>query len=175
MDSENIFNSSSPGTHADFTLLVGSNPSQGFRERSVQRMDTCDQLLPGTEAWKPSLLYGAQTQPGVSTFSFVLPHVCAKLLPSCPTLSDPMDHSPPGCSVHGTLQARILEGCHALLQGVFLAQGSNLHLLRLNTGHQPHLYHQHHLGSPGHLKSRLQFLSNYGQESRGVYPYLLHE
>ena len=28
---------------------------------------------------------------------------------SCPTLCDPMDHSPPGSSVHGILQARILE------------------------------------------------------------------
>ena len=33
----------------------------------------------------------------------------AKLLQSCPTLSDPMDCSPPGSSVHGTLQARVLE------------------------------------------------------------------
>ena len=28
---------------------------------------------------------------------------------SCPTLCDPMDCSPPGFSVHGILQARILE------------------------------------------------------------------
>ena len=28
---------------------------------------------------------------------------------SCPTLSDPMDCSPPGSSVHGILQARALE------------------------------------------------------------------
>ena len=27
----------------------------------------------------------------------------------CPTLFDPMDYSPPGSSVHGTLQARIVE------------------------------------------------------------------
>ena len=33
----------------------------------------------------------------------------AKSLQSCPTLRDPMDCSPPGCSVHGTLQARTLE------------------------------------------------------------------
>ena len=35
--------------------------------------------------------------------------VHAKLLQSCPTLRDPMDSSPPGSSVHGILQARILE------------------------------------------------------------------
>ena len=33
----------------------------------------------------------------------------AKLLQSCPTLCDPMDCSLPGSSVHGILQARILE------------------------------------------------------------------
>ena len=33
----------------------------------------------------------------------------AKLLQLCPTLCDPMNYSPPGSSVHGILQARILE------------------------------------------------------------------
>ena len=28
---------------------------------------------------------------------------------SCPTPSDPMDYSPPGSSIHGILQARVLE------------------------------------------------------------------
>ena len=36
-------------------------------------------------------------------------YVHAKLLQSCPTLCDPMDHSPPGSSVRGILQARIQE------------------------------------------------------------------
>ena len=35
--------------------------------------------------------------------------VCAKSLQLCPTLGKPMDCSPPGSSVHGVLQARILE------------------------------------------------------------------
>ena len=34
---------------------------------------------------------------------------CVKSLQSCLTLCDPMDCSPPGSSVHGILQARILE------------------------------------------------------------------
>ena len=33
----------------------------------------------------------------------------AKSLQSCPTLCDPMDCSPPGSSVHGILQARVLK------------------------------------------------------------------
>ena len=42
---------------------------------------------------------------------FYLPCVCvrAKSLPLCSTLCDSMDCSPPGSSVHGILQARILE------------------------------------------------------------------
>ena len=35
--------------------------------------------------------------------------VCAKLLQLCLTPCDPMDCSPPGSSVHGILQARLLE------------------------------------------------------------------
>ena len=33
----------------------------------------------------------------------------AQALQSCPTLCDPMDSHPPGSSIHGILQARILE------------------------------------------------------------------
>ena len=35
--------------------------------------------------------------------------LCAKFLQSCLTLCDSMDYNPPGYSVHGVLQARILE------------------------------------------------------------------
>jgi len=40
-----------------------------------------------------------------------------------------MIYSPRGSSVHGILQARTGEGCHFLLQGIFLTQGSHPHLL----------------------------------------------
>ena len=42
-------------------------------------------------------------------FQWVLCILCAKLCQLCPTLCDPMDYSPLGSSVHGILQARILE------------------------------------------------------------------
>ena len=38
-----------------------------------------------------------------------IPCVRAKLLQSCPILCDPVDYSPSGSSVHGVLQARVLE------------------------------------------------------------------
>ena len=47
---------------------------------------------------------------------------------SCPTLCSPMDYSPPGSSVHGIFQARILEWV-AIPQGIFPTQGLNLRLL----------------------------------------------
>ena len=85
-------------------------------------------------------------------FSFMpLENLCmhAKLLQSCPTLCDPMDHNLPGSCVDGILQVRILEGsCHALLQGIFPTQGSNpclLHFLHLQAGSLP-------LAPPGKLR-----------------------
>ena len=43
-----------------------------------------------------------------------------------------MDCSPLGSSVHGILQGKNIEvGCHFLLQGIFLTQGSNMCLLYL--------------------------------------------
>ena len=46
--------------------------------------------------------------PGVSA-PVLLMYVLWKSLQSCPTLCDPTDCSPPGSSVQGILQARILE------------------------------------------------------------------
>ena len=39
----------------------------------------------------------------------ILSSMCVLAAQSCPTLCDPVDCSPPGSSVHGILQARILE------------------------------------------------------------------
>ena len=50
----------------------------------------------------------------------------------CRALCNTLDYSPQGSSVHGILQARIhCCGCHFPLQGIFLTQGSNPHLLCL--------------------------------------------
>ena len=39
----------------------------------------------------------------------VLTHIYSKVAQSCPSLCNPVDCSPPGSSIHGILQARILE------------------------------------------------------------------
>ena len=65
----------------------------------------------------------------------------AKLLQLCPTLCNRMNYSLPGFSVHGILQARILEWVARLSsRGIFLTQGSNpclLHLLHWQPGSLP--------------------------------------
>ena len=76
---------------------------------------------------------------------------------SCLTLHDPLDCNPSGSSVHGILDCNPSGssvhgipgkntgvGCHALLQGIFPTQGSNLGLLHC----RQILYHLSHQGSP---------------------------
>ena len=55
---------------------------------------------------------------------------CAQSLQSCSTLCDPMDCSPPGSSLSMAFSRREhWGGLCALLQEIFLTQGSNLGLL----------------------------------------------
>ena len=58
--------------------------------------------------------------------------MCAKLLKSCLTFFDPMDYHPSGSSVHeDSPDKNSGVGCHALLQGIYHTQGSNLGLFCL--------------------------------------------
>ena len=68
-------------------------------------------------------------------------HGCS-VAQSCPTLCDPVDRSLPGSSVREISQAKL--GCHFLLRGIFLIQGSNSRLLHWQVGSLP----MSHLQSP---------------------------
>ena len=66
--------------------------------------------------WQPTRLRCAWDSPGKNTrvgCHFLLQCMKVKseseVAQSCPTLSDPMDCSPPGSSIHGIFQARVLE------------------------------------------------------------------
>ena len=79
------------------------------------------------------------------SFEWASACVLCLVVQSCPTFCKPMDCSPPGSSVHGDSPGKNTgEGCSALLQGVFPAQGSNPGL--------PHcrwiLFQLSHQGSP---------------------------
>ena len=65
---------------------------------------------------QPTRLPGPRDSPGKNTgvgCHFLLQCMKVKsesqVAQSCPTLSDPMDCSPPGSSIHGIFQARVLE------------------------------------------------------------------
>ena len=75
-----------------------------------------------------------------------LPTVKVKVLVTqlCPTLSSSMDCSPPGSSVWNSQGKNTGVDCHFLLQGIFLTQGSNTHLLHCRLI----LYCLSHQGSP---------------------------
>ena len=70
-------------------------------------------VTPETAAHQAPLSLGFSRQEYWSGLPF--PSQCMKVksesevAQSCPTLSDPMDCSPPGSSVHGIFQARVLE------------------------------------------------------------------
>ena len=109
------------------------------------------------EYWNglPFPLPGDLPDPGIETMSPALqavslllnhwgsPYVCVLVTQSCPTLCDPMTCSPPGSSVHGILQARILEWVAIPFSGIFLTQGLNLSFLH----YRQILYHLSHRGS----------------------------
>ena len=83
-------------------MFVLSYPSlQGYPGYSFQRSDICMYL----EKRMRKLPYSASLMRLVTK--------------SCPTLSDPMDDSPPGSSVHGISQARIQE-----CVDIFFSRGS---------------------------------------------------
>ena len=55
-----------------------------------------------------------------------LPRSESEVTQSSLTLCDPVDYSPPGCSVHGILQATMLEWVAiSFSKGIFLTQGLN--------------------------------------------------
>ena len=103
---------------------------------------------PGIKPRSPALQADSllSEPPGKPMYIHVL--CCVKLLQLCLTLCNPKDCSPP---VHGILLCpwdspgkNIGVGCHALLQGIFLTQGSNPGLLHC----RQILYYLNHQGSP---------------------------
>ena len=71
-----------------------------------------------------------------------------QLSQSCPTLCDPADHNPPGSSVHGILQARILKWVAGpFFRKSFRPQDQTCVSYVSCVGRRV-LYHECHLGSP---------------------------
>ena len=81
-------------------------------------------LLSFPSSLLPSVVLGQNVCSGFSVRSLWKnlkePFVCAQLLSCVQPFCDPMDCSPPGSSVHGTFQARILEQV-----AIFYSRGSS--------------------------------------------------
>ena len=101
-------------------------------------------------------------------------HACS-VSKLCPTLCDSMDRSPPGSSLYGILQARILVGCHFLLQGIFPHLGVEPVSQVPCIGRQV-LYHQCYLWSPNKTHDNMDECQGHYAEwkktvSKGYVPY----
>ena len=95
--------------------------------------------------------------------------VCVLVTQSRPTLCNPMDCSPPGSSVHGILQARILEwGCHAstresspstqgLNPGLLHCRWILYHLSHTETHSFTHLFTRVHIDTTAHRHAQIDF------------------
>ena len=74
--------------------------------------------------------------------------VCAKSLQSFLTLCDPTDYSPPGSSVHGILQAKILERVAVPFSGGSSQPCNRICISYVSWIDRQILYYRRHLGSP---------------------------
>ena len=75
--------------------------------KSLSRVRLC--ATPSTATHQAPLSLGFSRQEHWSGLPFPSPMRESEVTQSCPTLSDPMDCSPPGSSVHGIFQARVLD------------------------------------------------------------------
>ena len=82
------------------------DPNQGIEPRSPALQTDS---LPTEPLGKPSFHHIPTSSLIFFFFSFWMWCLCAKSFQSCLTLCETMDHSSPGSSVHGILQAGILE------------------------------------------------------------------
>ena len=85
--------------------------------RSLRYWDTntdisvsvCSSIKWGYNHWFQRLIWNISYDNSFKTFVDCKVKSESEVTQSCPTLCDPVDCSPPGSSVHGILQARILE------------------------------------------------------------------
>ena len=95
--------------------LVGEDPlEKGMAAIAAAKSVVSDSVRP--HRWQPTRLPSPWDSPGKNTgmgCHFLLQRMTVKsqseVAQSCPTLSDPMDCSPPGSSLHGIFQTRVLE------------------------------------------------------------------
>ena len=83
--------------------------------RCFSRVRLC--ATPETAAHQAPPSLGFSRQEHWSGLLFPSPMHESEVAPLCPTLSNPMDCSLPGSSIHGIFQESTGVGCHCLLRG----------------------------------------------------------
>ena len=90
--------------------------SQAKHAAAAKSLQSCPTLCDPPHRWQPTRLPRPWDSPGKNTgvdCHFLLQCMKVKneseVAQSCPTLSNPMDCGPPGSSIHGIFQARVLE------------------------------------------------------------------
>ena len=76
--------------------------------------------------------------------------VCVLVAQWCPTLCDPMDCGPPGSSVHGILQARILQWV-----AIAFSRETSLHRAPTLVSCRQIIYHLSHQGNPSYTEENI--------------------
>ena len=121
--------------------------NQGSLSQCRYSLGSSDSLLPSHVSTHSTFAIPSQLRTYAREPCTKCVYACS-VTQSCPALCNPMDCSPPGSSVLGIFQARILEWvCHFLLQGIFPSQGSNPYLLHGQVDSLP----LSHLGRPNAL------------------------
>ena len=94
-------------------MALDSNPNPLRRtgeEKSTSYQPLAELVVPPCSVWNPQVISLQSISNGATEKSLPLRiHMCVLVAQSCLTLCNPTDCSPPGPSVHGTLQARTLE------------------------------------------------------------------
>ena len=139
-------------SHRLHAFGVSSPPTRGVPRMTGQGMVEpqnakilVSKLLCG-RTYKPNAINYTQVRWKHAAFvgmgwGLVVTAICCLVNKQCLILFNPMDYSPPGSSLHGISQQEHWNGCHFLLQGIFLTQGSNLSLLHWQADSLP-LSHQ---------------------------------
>ena len=128
-------------------VIRSCSQAEPYRGRDKAKQET---ILPNqrSDSGFPCVLWVPDTAEGclrdgrgerVSIEKLTLKERCYGLLAQlCLTLCDPMDCGPPGSSVHGILQARVLEWVAIpFSRGIFPIQGWNLGLLHRQADSSP--------------------------------------
>ena len=121
------------GTKVDFVLDLGTNWTYEYTLEWNSFVSKVLSVMSFSTTWMDLdiVILSEVSQTEKEKYCIIL-HMCAraKLLHLCLTLCNPMVCSPPSSSWDSPGKSTRV-GCHALLQGIFLTQGSNLCLLPL--------------------------------------------